>query len=82
MPRLLDEAAGWLPGSFRELILGLLDYLRSLDQRVKTLERQIQLWHRDNALNQKLEEIPGIGPLTASALVASIGDAKQFSTGR
>ncbi len=82
VPKLLDEAAGWLPGVFRELILGLLDHLGSLDQRVKELERQIQLWHRDNAFSRRLEDIPGIGPLTASALVASIGDAKQFSTGR
>lgn len=82
VPKLLDDAAGWLPGAFRELILGLLEYLRSLDERVKALERQIQRWHRDNTFSQKLEDIPGIGPLTASALVASIGDAKQFSTGR
>jgi len=82
VPKLLDEAAGWLPGVFSELISGLLDHLGSLDQRVMVLERQIQLWHRDNAFSRRLEDVPGIGPLTASALVASIGDAKQFSTGR
>ena len=43
---------------------------------------QIQAWHRGNALSRKLEAIPGIGPITASALVASIGDAKNFAHGR
>jgi transposase len=46
------------------------------------MEVQIQAWHRSNALSRKLEKIPGIGPLTASALVASIGDAKGFENGR
>lgn len=64
------------------MIFGRLDHLRSLDQRVKILERQIQAWHRDNALSLKLEAIPRIGALTASALVASIGDTKHFNTGR
>jgi transposase len=46
------------------------------------MEVQIQAWHRSNVLSRKLERIPGIGPLTASALVASIGDAKHFANGR
>jgi transposase len=46
------------------------------------MEVQIQAWHRSNALSRKLEKIPGIGPLTASALVASIGDAKGVENGR
>jgi transposase len=82
VPKLLDEATGWLPAIFRELILELLDYLTSLDQRVKALERQVQAWHRENSFSMKLAQIPGVGALTASALVASIGDAKQFCNGR
>lgn len=81
-PKLLEDAAGWIPDAFRELISELLEHLKSLDQRVKTLERQIQGWHRDNAFSVKLEAIPGIGALTASALVASIGDAEHFKNGR
>ena len=40
------------------------------------------LWHRENPLSRELEKIPGIGPLGASALVASIGDVRTFKSGR
>jgi transposase len=53
-----------------------------LDGQVLALEAQIKAWHREDAASQRLEEIPGIGPLTASALVASIGDARNFKNGR
>jgi transposase len=67
---------------FRELVLRLLTHLKELDRQVGEMEVQIQAWHRSNALSRKLEKIPGIGPLTASALVASIGDAKSFENDR
>ena len=46
------------------------------------LEAQIQLWHRENAASRKLAEIPGLGPITASAIVATVGDAMEFKNGR
>jgi transposase len=82
VPALLEEAKDELPGMFRELVLRLLAHLKELDRQVGEMEVQIQAWHRSNALSRKLEKIPGIGPLTASALVASIGDAKSFENGR
>ena len=59
-----------------------MDHLKELARQVGELEREIQRWHRGNEASRKLEEIPGIGPITASALVASIGDAKSFDNGR
>ena len=82
VPALLDQTGDELPGLFRELVLRLLAHLKDLDRQVSELEQQINAWHRSNALSQKLEKIPGIGPMTASALVASVGDAKSFSNGR
>lgn len=82
VPTLLDDAKDALPLPFRELVLRLLDHLKELDRQVGEMEMQIQAWHRANALSRKLEQIPGIGPLTASALVASIGEAKNFANGR
>lgn len=82
VPLLLDQANDELPGAFRELIRGLMAHLKELDRQVGELERQIQAWHRANALSRKLEQIPGIGPITASALVASIGNAQNFANGR
>jgi transposase len=82
VPAILDEAKDELPGAFHELVLRLLDHFKNLDRQVKELEYQIQSWHRANALSRKLEQIPGIGPITASALIASVGDAKNFANGR
>ena len=82
VPLLLDEAKDELPGVFRQLIERLMEHLKVLNSQVNQLELSIQAWHRSNALSRKLEEIPGIGPLTASALVASIGNAKSFANGR
>lgn len=82
VPLLLDEAGDDLPGAFKMLILRLLEQLKKLDRQVGELEVQIQTWHRSNALSKRLEKIPGIGPITASALVASVGEAKNFKNGR
>jgi transposase len=82
VPVLLVEANDELPGAFRELVQRLLVHLKELDRQVGEMEVQIQAWHRASALSRKLEKIPGIGPITASALVASIGDAKNFANGR
>lgn len=82
VPAILDEAKDELPGVFRELVLSLLEHFKDLDRKVNEMEQQIQSWHRANALSRKLEKIPGVGPITASALVASVGDAKNFANGR
>ena len=82
MPTLLERAADELPLAFRQLIERLLSHLRDLHQQVSELEAQIKAWHRQSELSRRLEKIPGIGPLTASALVASIADARSFANGR
>jgi len=82
VPEILEDGENDLPGSFRLLIQRLADHLKELARQVGELETQIQLWHRDNSASKKLEKIPGIGPMTASAMVASIGDARNFKNGR
>lgn len=82
VPELIEDATNELPGSFRLLVERLLDHLKVLDKQVIELEVQIKAWHRESELSRKLEQIPGIGPVTASALVATIGDAKSFENGR
>lgn len=82
LPDILEDGENELPGVFRQLINRLGEHLKELDRQVKELEVQIQVWHRANETSKKLADIPGIGPITASALVASIGDAKNFNDGR
>ena len=82
VPEIIEDGENDLPGSFRLLIARLVDHLKELDRQVEELEVEIQRWHRDNAASQKLAKIPGVGPLTATAMVASIGDARNFKNGR
>lgn len=82
VPELIEDASNDLPGAFRILVQRLLDHLKELDRQVGELEAQIQAWHRSSDLSCKVAKVPGIGPITASALVASIGDAKNFDSGR
>jgi transposase len=81
VPTLIEEASG-LPDPMRQLVSRLLENMKTLDENVKELESQIKAWHHDSELSRKLEAIPGIGPLAASALVASIADARSFKNGR
>ncbi|MGF6659035.1 transposase [Paraburkholderia atlantica] len=67
---------------FRALIQMLVEHLRELGSKVAELEGRIRAIRRTDAPGRLLETIPGIGPLTASALAASIGNAGSFRSGR
>lgn len=82
MPEILEDGENGLPGTMRRLLERLHDNLKEMDRQVNELDAQIKLWHKENEASQKLAEIPGIGPITASALVATIGDAREFNNGR
>lgn len=82
LPEILEDGENELPGVFRALLHRLGAHLKTLDRQVDELDVQIQQWHQEQAASRKLAAIPGIGPLTASALVAAIGDAKAFENGR
>ena len=82
VPELIEDALNELTGQFRLLIERLLQHFKELDRQVEETEALIKAWHKQNLASRKLEKIPGIGPITASALVASVGDAKSFDNGR
>lgn len=79
---IMEDAENGLPGTLRKLLERLNDHLRELDRQVEELELQIKLWHKENEASQRLEAIPGIGPITASAIVATVGDAAEFKNGK
>ena len=82
LPDIIEDADNELPIVFRELLLRLRSHLLELNRQIQELENQIDAWHKNNEDSQRLANIPGVGVLTASALVASIGDARCFKNGR
>src|ERR1700676_4294616 len=82
LPEILEDGENGLPGMMRELLQRLGANLKDMDKHVGELERQITLWHRENEASRKLEAIAGIGALGASAMVATLGDAKSFKNAR
>jgi transposase len=53
-----------------------------LKARILEFDRLIMAWHRSNQVSQRLDELPGVGPALATALVASVADPKAFRSGR
>ena len=81
VPELIEDASNELPGRFRILIQTLMEHFQQLHKQVQALEAQIKAGSR-STLARKLQTIPGIGPITASALLACIGEPSAFKNGR
>ena len=71
-----------IPALARQALGGLVAELEALGNRVKQIEAAILTWHKDNEASRRLAAIPGIGPITASAIVATITDPSQFRSAR
>lgn len=71
-----------LPDIARSALLGLIAQLESLANEIRMLERRLIVWHREDTVSQRLETIPGIGIITATALSASVPDPSIFKSGR
>lgn len=82
LPDILEDAENSLTMRGRELFADLLEELRLLDERLKHSEKQIEVSNRENEVCQRLDEILGVGPITASAAYAAAGDGKDFVNGR
>jgi transposase len=82
VPELIEDATNELPSTFRLLVQRLMEHLKELHRHVDEIGAQIEAWHRSCELSCKLAQVPRIGPITASALTATIGNARNFSSGR
>ncbi|MCP4305143.1 MAG: IS110 family transposase [bacterium] len=71
-----------IPSTARECLVALAAQLELVKRQILDADRRILAWHRSNELSKRLEAIPGVGPLVASALVASIPDPGAFRSGR
>jgi transposase len=81
-PRTLEDAGLKQPDSFRVLLAQLQLKLKQLAARLEEMDRVIQKTARENEACQRLTEIPGVGPVTATALIATVGDGSTFQKGR
>lgn len=82
LPDIQEDPDNGLSGLFRRLLDGLRQDLVELDRRVAELDGEIQTAAKADETAGRLQSIPGIGPITATALVASVGDGRQFKRGR
>lgn len=82
VPDILEDAENGLTPLFRELLNDIYSEIIHSDKRIKMLENTLELFSRQNEDCKRLLTIPGIGPLTATALVSAIGDVRAFNSGR
>ena len=71
-----------VPALARSVLQGLIDQLRDTERRVEDLDARLAEQAQEDKVCQRLTTIPGIGPITATALTATIGDATVFESGR
>src|SRR5262245_38293217 len=77
-----DSSDGRLPEAARASLSALVAQISSSQAEIGELEKRLLAQHRNNADSKRLETIPGIGVLGASAIVATVPDASIFKTGR
>jgi len=77
-----DPEDGRIPEIARECVAALGQQLQRLQAQILEFDRRINAWHRSNETSRRLDELPGVGPALATALVASVADPKAFRSGR
>jgi len=82
LPAALADDSSELSGEMRELLCEMSQWLRTLEQRIASCEARITRKFKHDERCQRLAAVPGVGPLTATALVAAVGNAQRFRNGR
>ncbi len=82
IPDWLGNGENGLTQYFRSLLQGLQQDLMTLDQRVHALDSEIKQPANQNEVTQRLQQLRGVGPVVATALLATVGDGKQYKSSR
>jgi transposase len=78
----MAELQDALPGPMLDSLQDQLQRIDGIERDIDRLEQRIGVWHKQNAACRAIARVPGIGTLTATALVAMMGDARTFKSGR
>lgn len=82
LPLILEDAENELTPLTRQLMPDFYERLVSLDERLRRCAQRLQQVHQQSPVSRKLETVRGVGPLIATAVLASAGDANDFNNGR
>jgi transposase len=82
LPRLIAQDSAEVPALLRETLEPMRLQMLGLNEQIARLDARIGAWHRQNEASARAAEVPGVGVLTASAAVATIGDPHVFDSGR
>ena len=82
IPCWLEDADNGLTDYFRSLLHGLWGDLVTLDDRMAELDKQIKTLADNNEVTKRLQQLRGVGPMVATALVATVGSGEQYCKGR
>ena len=77
-----DRTERRIPDIARPALRALGDQIAALGGQLRQLDRAILDWHKHNEASRRLAAIPGFGPIVATAIATTIGDARQFRSGR
>jgi transposase len=80
--RIEDPADTALPDLARQALRCLTSRIRAIQEQIALIEKQLLAWHSSCQASRRLAEIPGVGLITATAVVASVGNATQFRSAR
>lgn len=82
LPAALGRLAQRLPGLLIDSLREQFARINELDGQILQIEQRLRQWHREDTASQRIAAIPGVGLLTATAAVATMGDARAFKSGR
>jgi transposase len=77
-----NEEDARLPGAARQVLQVLAAQIEQLETAIAELETQLMAWHKSNPVSQRLATIPGIGPIIATAIAATVVEPNGFRSGR
>jgi transposase len=82
IPALLDDTTSSLPALVRASLAMVLEEVRALEARVAQIDQQLGRIAREQPIARRLQQVPGVGVITATALMGAVGDIHAFRRGR